>query len=66
MSDTELRFDRQDRELAEAPATWIPALLTTLITAAVKKQVFKEPDGLTTFVAAVKRRSTDQPSEGAQ
>ena len=38
----ELRFTRQERELRESPATWIPALLVALVEAAEEKEVFVE------------------------
>ena len=48
MSD-ETNYGRLERELREAPATFIPALLSALVETAEKKRVFNE-GGLLRFV----------------
>ena len=50
--DRETRFTRQERELRESPATWLPALLRTVVETAEEKEVFQE-GGLLSFVKVV-------------
>ncbi|KKL79543.1 hypothetical protein LCGC14_2013780 [marine sediment metagenome] len=56
----ELSFTRQERELSEAPSTWLPALLRTLVVTAKKKEVFNE-GGLLRFVKTVLELDGDTP-----
>ena len=58
--ERELNFTRQERELSEAPATWLPALLRTLVLTAREKEVFKE-GGLVRFVKTVLELDGDTP-----
>jgi hypothetical protein len=39
-----LSFVDLEQELRDAPMTWIPALLTVIVEAAIRKKVFREDD----------------------
>ena len=49
-----LSFSELEKELQETPATWCPALLRTLVQTALRRNVFKEPDGLVFFITNTK------------
>jgi len=52
-----LGFAQLEKELVEAPATWVPALLRVLVETAVKKGVFRK-GGLMTFVKNAEEDAT--------
>ena len=42
MSENKLGFEELKKEIAEAPATWLPALFLTVVEACLKNNVFQK------------------------
>lgn len=56
-------YDKLKGNLQKAPATWIPALLRVLVETAIKKKVFRDEEGIITFVQNTIDRLAESESE---
>ena len=53
-----LSFEDLCLQIKDAPMSWLPALLAVVISAAIKKKSFKDPDAILCFVEATLPQKT--------
>lgn len=62
MSNNEPGYEELEQQLRQAPLTWLPGLLFTLVMVCVRQQIFQE-GGLVRTVLRAKQKAEDEDGE---